>query len=75
MYGPGIEKNDLYIEDNEEQGKEIIAEVESNPGLPHRLHAALIGGVFCRVGLSGDNAQEPEGDGKKNSCGSKTDSS
>src|SRR6476646_3031710 len=47
---PGIKKNNLDIEDDKEQGNEVVAKVELDPGVALGLDAALIGVHLYRVG-------------------------
>ena len=41
--GPGIQKNGFDIEDDENQSKHVIADIELNPSPANGLHAGLIG--------------------------------
>ncbi len=40
---PGVEEDDLDIEDDEEQRHEVVAEVELHPAVALGLDAALVG--------------------------------
>jgi len=43
-YGPGVQKNCLDIEDDEHQGKHVVADIELDPGAADRVNAGLVGG-------------------------------
>lgn len=57
---PGIEKYDFYIEDEEDQGEEIIPHIELDPGLTGGRDATFIGLSFLRIpaGLQHDPGQQ-----------------
>src|SRR5690606_38139614 len=50
-HGPGKEKGDLEVEDDEENRDQVIADVESHAGVLERLEAALVRREFLRVFL------------------------
>jgi len=43
--GPGIEENCLYVKDDEDEGKHIIADVELNPGSADGFDSRFVGGA------------------------------
>ena len=51
----GSRKNNLDIEDQEDDGVEIVAGLELHPGIARGLKAALIDGVFRLSGLGEEN--------------------
>jgi len=56
-YRPRIEENDFYIEEDEEKGIQIVAEIELNPGLANGDVTAFIGGAFDRVRIIGASTE------------------
>ena len=64
--GPGIEKYQFYIEDEEDQGEEVVADVELDPGLSGGLDATFISLSFLRVpaGLQDNPGHENGDDGE-----------
>src|SRR3972149_255539 len=59
---PGVEEHDLDIEDDEEKGDEVVAEVELDPAIALRLDAALVGVELHGVGRVGPESQQAEGE-------------
>src|ERR1700679_2502709 len=49
--GPGKQEGDLEVEDDEQDGNEIIAHVEPAAGVVERVEAAFIGRQLLGVGL------------------------
>ncbi len=54
--GPGVEEGDFDIEDEEDEGDDVEAEIELDPALAEGEFAAFVGGEFVGVGDAG--AQE-----------------
>lgn len=48
-YGPGIHENKLYIENEEDQCIQVIADIELIPGSARGGDTALIGLPFLRI--------------------------
>ena len=57
---PGVEEHGLHIEDHEEQGEEVVAEVELHPGAALSGNAALVDVLFDGVRLVQPNVDEAE---------------
>src|SRR5205809_1122525 len=49
---PGVQVNDLHIKDHEDEGKQVVANVELGPRLPNRGHAGFVGLELLRIGAS-----------------------
>ena len=69
---PRIEEDDQDIQGQEDQGVEIVAEVELHPGLADGLHAALEVLVLGGVGAARYDLHPAEGGRKDNRSDGKT---
>src|SRR5690606_7105666 len=58
---PREEEGDFKVEQNEENGDQVIANVELHAGVFKRLEAAFVGRIFFRIGTIGGE-QAPEND-------------
>src|SRR5829696_2848791 len=43
-HGPGQQEHGLHVEDDEDEGEHVEADVELDPCRPHRILTALVGG-------------------------------
>jgi hypothetical protein len=68
--GPGIEKNQLDVENEEDEREEVIADIELDPGLSGGRDTTLIRLSFLRIptGFQYDPGNEYGYDGKGHGC-------
>jgi hypothetical protein len=52
-HGPGNQEGDFEIEQNEEDGHQVVAHIELHAGVFESLEAAFVGGVFSGSGRLG----------------------
>ncbi len=53
---PGVEKDRLHVEDDEDEGEHIVTDVELDPGTADGFHARFVGGAS--LGASAGGAQQ-----------------
>src|SRR4051812_1022139 len=62
--GPGEDEDSLHVEQHEQHGEDVVADLALRPSGAHRVDPGLVVQVLVRLGASGaDEAPEPEDSG------------